>query len=280
MIIPDNRHLLRKSFIFTIMAGKLKHIRESIQNFEQISLEEMDAVKMMNRTDTKYVFHAEKLKEILANSMEGYQVLQIDEHRIFQYNSLYFDTEGLDLYLDHHNGKRPRYKVRFREYVETGAVFLEIKRKTSKEQTRKSRIPVDTIEKDLSGRSKKYIEKQTPLQAAMLAPALWTIFQRLTLVGKRSPERITIDHDVLFRHEDRDIALPSLAICEVKRDSLAGTSEFMKLLKNLNIYPGTSSKYCLGTIMLNNHVKYNRFKSNVLKINRLENDYRSYPAAG
>ncbi len=262
------------------MTGNLKNIHEAILQYDPISLGEMDAVQLMNRTDTKFVFHTSKLGELLDMSREQYHVLQIDEIRTFQYNSLYYDTENLDLYLTHHNGKRPRFKVRFREYVETGTIFLEVKRKTNRERTRKSRIQVEEIEKELSGKSIQYIEEQAPLRAAFLRPALWTIFHRITLVGKNYPERITIDHDLSFRHGDLEKQLPFLTICEVKRDSFAGSTDFMKNLGKLSIHPGNSSKYCLGTVLLKNQVKKNRFKPNILKLNRLENDNRSYPAAG
>ena len=262
------------------MTGNLKNIHEAILQYDPISLGEMDAVQLMNRTDTKFVFHTSILGELLDMSWEQYRVLQIDEIRTFQYNSLYYDTENLNLYLAHHNGKRPRFKVRFREYVETGTVFLEVKRKTNRERTRKCRIEVEKTEMELSDRSIEYIEEQAPLQASLLIPALWTIFRRITLVGRNNPERITIDHDLSFRHGDLEKQLPFLTICEVKRDSFAGSTDFMKNLGELSIHPGNSSKYCLGTVLLKDHVKYNRFKPNILKLNRIENDYRSYPAAG
>jgi hypothetical protein len=164
--------------------------------------------------------------------------------------------------------------------VETGTTFLEIKRKTNKERTRKTRIQVEGIEMVLSENSRQYIATQVPLQEIDLHAAMWTIFQRITLVGKDSPERITIDHDLSFSYEDLHKQLPFLTICEVKRDSIAGKSAFMKYLDELSIHPGKSSKYCLGTVLLKKHVKYNRFKSTILKLNRLENDYRSYPSAG
>ena len=200
------------------MAGDSKNIREVIQQFDPVSLGEMDAVKLMNRTDTKFVFHTSKLAELLRLSMEQYHVLQIGENRDFMYNSLYYDTAGLDLYLAHHNGRRPRFKVRFREYLETGTVFLEVKRKTNKERTRKCRIEVEEIEMKLSGKSIQYIEEMSPLRAAFLEPALWTIFRRITLVGKNSPERITIDYELSFRQGDKEKHLPFYTICEVKRD--------------------------------------------------------------
>jgi len=262
------------------MAGDSKNILEVIQHFDPISLGEMDAVKLMNRTDTKFVFHTSKLADLLNLSMEHYKVLHIGENRDFQYNSLYYDTSGLKLYLDHHNGKRPRFKVRFREYVDTDTVFLEVKRKSNKNRTRKCRTEVEKTEMELSQRSIQYIEEQAPLQAALLEPALWTIFRRITLVGKTSPERITIDYELSFRQGEEEKHLPYYTICEVKRDSFSGHSAFIKTLRELSILPGNSSKYCLGTVLLNEYVKNNRFKDKILKIKRLENDFRSYPSTG
>ena len=255
-------------------------MEETIQQFDPVTLGEMDAVRLMNRTDTKFVFHTSRLDTLLSRSTDQYRVLQIDGYRDFRYNSLYLDTENLDLYLAHHNGLRPRYKVRFREYVETGTAFLEVKRKNNQQRTRKSRIQVEDIEMELSERSIRYIEKEAPMQASELIPAMWTLFRRITLVGRESPERITIDHELSFRYGDQEKHLPFLTICEVKRDSFAGKSAFVRILNELSIHPGNSSKYCLGTVLLKDGIKYNRFKRNILNLKRLENDYRSYPAAG
>jgi hypothetical protein len=267
-------------YLYLSMAADHKNIHEVIRHFNPISLGEMDAVKLMNRTDTKYVFPSYKLGDLLALSWDKYLVLEINGCRDFRYNSLYYDTQDHAFYTAHHNGARPRFKVRFREYVETGTTFLEIKRKTNKERTRKTRIQVEGIEMVLSENSRQYIETQVPLKETDLKPAMWTIFQRITLVGKDSPERITIDHDLSFSYEDLHKQLLFLTICEVKREGFTGKSAFMKYLEELSIHPGNSSKYCLVTVLLKKNIKYNRFKRNILTLNRLENDYRSYPSAG
>jgi len=255
-------------------------ITETLGRFSPITLEEMDTVRLMNRTDTKYLFQTEKLPVILERSADLYRVLSIDENRVFRYNSLYLDTPKLKTYLDHHNGIRPRYKVRFREYEDTGTIFLEVKRKIANERTRKSRIMTDRIEHELSEKSMTYIEERSPLISSELGPALLTIFRRITLVGRGDPERITIDIDISFRHEEKEKKLPFLTICEVKRDQSKGSTDFMKILKAERIYPRSCSKYCLGTILLKNQVKHNLFKRNILKINKLENVYRPYPVTG
>lgn len=256
------------------MLNDFQNLEDTIGKFSTISLEEMDNVKLMSRMDTKYVFHAERIPGLLEMASDHYRVLSIDDHRIFTYNSLYFDTVGLRSYLDHHNGVRPRYKVRFREYQETGGIYLEVKRKIANDRTRKCRTRVESIEKDLSEKSVEFISKHSPFDASQLIPSLWTIFRRITLVGKSAPERITIDTDLSFHHKEKESALPFLCICEVKREQTGGKTDFMRILKENRIYPGSSSKYCLGTILLKKEIKQNQFKRLILYINKLENASR------
>jgi hypothetical protein len=256
------------------MDGISANIENSIDRFDIVTLDEMDAVKLMNRTDTKYIFHTGQLAGILDKARDLYRVLTINERKVFAYNSLYYDTPGLRTYLDHHNGIRPRFKVRFREYVDTGGIYLEVKRKIANDRTRKSRTKTERIEFELSNTSMEYISKRSPLDPAELQPALWTIFRRITLVGRGSPERITIDIDLKFRRNGFEDTLPYLTIAEVKRAQAAGSTQFMRILKGAQIYPASSSKYCLGTIMLNDKVKFNRFKATIREIKKIENAYR------
>jgi hypothetical protein len=255
-------------------------LEDYISQFKPITLEEMDRVRLMNRTDTKYVFHAGLLPGILKQALGNYRMLSIGKTRLFQYNNLYFDTDGLKFYLDHQNGLRPRYKVRFREYVDTNEVFLEVKRKTNTNRTIKSRKKVERIETIISSRNHQYIYKRIPPGIHPLIPSLRSKFKRLTLVGPAGDERITIDTGQFFSYNDQEKILPNLVICEVKRDACAGTSQFMKLLKQHAVYPKNLSKYCLGTILLKENIKSNRFKTYLLKINKLENEYNYYIAAG
>jgi hypothetical protein len=138
---------------------------------------------------------------------------------------------------------------------------------------------VDEIEHKLSPTSIEYISERFPLDPSLLQPSLWTLFRRITLVGRGAPERLTIDIDLSFRHQDHEKSLPFLTICEVKRDAIGGNTEFMQILKKEHIYPGTSSKYCVGTVLLKEGVKYNRFKKTILKINKIGNVNKLSPAS-
>ena len=109
----------------------------------------MDSVKLMNRIDTKFVFEIELLKKALQEIKEYYYILEIKGLRMSAYRSLYFDTDEFKFYYEHHNGKTNRNKVRYREYLESGLCFLEVKHKNNKGKTIKKRIKVDKISQQI-----------------------------------------------------------------------------------------------------------------------------------
>ena len=106
----------------------MNEISKITASFSPIKLAEMDNVKLMSRSDTKFAFKFSKLPELLNQMMPFYKVLEINGKFIHDYKSLYFDTDDRKFYLDHHNGRVNRNKVRFREYVGSDLTFLEIKR--------------------------------------------------------------------------------------------------------------------------------------------------------
>ena len=105
----------------------LENIENIINKYSPISLEEMNSVALMKRTDTKFVINKSQLSIILNNLDVHYRILQIKEDRLMSYSSLYFDTTENKFYNDHHNGKNYRTKIRQRKYVESDLCFLEIK---------------------------------------------------------------------------------------------------------------------------------------------------------
>lgn len=247
-------------------------VHHAVQNFEAISLEAMDSVKLMNRFDKKFVFSTLQLPEVLNEASRCYKVLQIGDQRVFDYASLYFDTVGYRMYSDHHNQKQNRFKVRKREYLNSQQVFLEIKYKTNKGQTRKKRIETENRNKDFVKEEKRFIKSITPYRGKMLYPALHNRFSRITLVHKKQSERVTIDMNLDYRFAGKNKGLPLLTIAEIKQDRSSGISDIERIFKNHRILPMNFSKYCMGMVLLNPKVKYNRFKEKYLKIKKLSND--------
>ena len=107
-----------------------------------ITLDEMSAIKLMNRVDTKYVMRASQLEELLQMAVEEYSVQIIDGIRACGYTTLYYDTADYDMYTRHHNQQLTRQKIRARRYEESGQCFIEVKNKTNKGRTKKKRIVI------------------------------------------------------------------------------------------------------------------------------------------
>ena len=59
----------------------MQSIKNILDSFEPISLEQMDSVQLMNRTDTKFVFELELLGKVLNEIREHYFVLDINKQR-------------------------------------------------------------------------------------------------------------------------------------------------------------------------------------------------------
>ena len=240
-----------------------------ISDFSPITLDEMDDVKLMSRTDTKFAFNANKLPLLLKKLIPFYRVLTIDGKLIHEYKSLYYDTDDRKFYIDHHNQRVNRNKIRFREYVESGLTFLEIKLKNNKKRTIKKRMKVDAITRELSEEHKKYIKKIIGKKLEVNAKQ-WINFSRITLVHKTQKERLTIDINLTFENEKISGDLKQIVIAEVKQEKMSRSSDFMKIAKEMYILSIRLSKYCMSTLYLNPDIKQNRFKEKLLFINKLK----------
>lgn len=247
-----------------------------MQNFKPISLSEMDTVKLMNRIDTKYVLSREVLPKILERINKDYFILEIDGERIFQYNSLYYDTNANYMYLAHHNGKMNRYKIRFRNYIASDLCFLEIKYKFKGSRTIKHRTKTKAIETGLSDRSIEFINKYTPFREHKLEPKIYTNFSRMTLVSKELTERVTIDFDLNFKFNGDVKKLDNTAIIELKRDGNSRSSNLVDALIHFRIFSQGFSKYCIGRALVENDLKRNNFKERIIKINKINNGNITY----
>ncbi|MBN2765621.1 MAG: polyphosphate polymerase domain-containing protein [Paludibacteraceae bacterium] len=241
---------------------------ELFSGFEPISLDEMNKVKLLDRMDRKFMFHATHLNDILAKAAEHYYILDIAGKRFAKYETTYFDTPDFDMYTRHHNGKLNRYKVRFRSYVDSNLNFFEIKFKSNKGRTIKSRIKLPDNKWSLEGDTGALLEKKTIYKASDLLPALQVNYNRITLVNKNMTERLTIDFGLNYVCGEKRASLPSLIIAEVKQDR-SGSSEFISIMQHKRIKPASMSKYCLGIANTVNHVKLNNFKQKVRYVNQI-----------
>lgn len=239
-----------------------------INRYPSISLQELERVRMMIRMDFKYLFREEYLKQFLDACQPYYRILEVRSKRQFPYRTDYLDTPALQCYHDHHHGVRPRYKIRYREYLDTGLTYLEVKKKSNKEQTTKRRCECKRTW-PLSDEQKEFIRLNAPVSPDRILPQLTTFFDRITLIDKQQTERITIDSGIRFTRGEKTSIMDGLIITEIKRNRFSSDSFFIKLLGKQSIRPLNVSKYGLGIALLKEDIKKNRFKEKIHFINRL-----------
>ena len=263
-----------------------------------IGLDDMKAVRLMNRMDQKYIAPAVLLEPLLQRIAADYYVQRIpsapdtqnpeskiqSSELIAPYRTLYFDTADLAMYTMHHNQKLNRQKLRVRTYRSTDTTFFEIKNKDNKGKTRKVRIPIDVSLFDNAlevPEVQDFVNRNTPYSTqainhssnqAILYPTLENRFDRITLVDRGMSERVTIDHGIRFhnRATQRDADIAHALVIEVKHEVGAPTSAIERALHDLHIQPRRMSKYCIGTALTNPNAKHNRFKSKLLYINKIQ----------
>lgn len=204
------------------------------------------------RTDRKYLLAADAAARVLdryADRVGADQcpVLQIDRLRAFDYESVYFDTPELDSYLRHAQGRRVRFKVRTRSYLQTGGTVLEVKQ-SGRGQTEKSRLEVDGSERAvISPRGGDFIQEVLgePIDIEAFAPVITTRYQRSTMLDRADGARVTIDQGLHFLDGDLVRRLPAgQVVVEVK--SSGGATDVDRLLWRAGARPLSMSKFAIG----------------------------------
>ena len=242
---------------------------ELINTFAPISLEQMSGVKLMNRTDTKFVTTTDRLRLLLQMACNDYYVQEIDGGRNMEYDTTYFDTTAFDMYNQHQWNHTNRQKIRFRTYCVSGLQFMEVKTKNNHGRTKKKRMEVTDM--NLAEQAKSdFLGKHLRYDVDTLQPALNNHFSRITLVNKAKTERLTIDSALQFHNivsgVDKDMG--DLVIIELKRDGQV-YSPVLEMLRQLRIHPHGFSKYCMGSALTNPDLRVNRFKRKLIEINKI-----------
>ena len=240
---------------------------QQLEHYRPVSLSDMDRVALLDRMDTKYVFRTDQLPEFLEVLNDSYYVLEIDNKRMFRYESLYFDTDNFLLYNHHYCGRLNRYKVRFRKYVESDLSFFEIKFKNNKGRTIKSRV-VHEPDDCIRGKASDLLVEKTPFHPEGLHAKFWVNYSRITLVSRDFKERLTLDLGLEFRNGESRYSVGDLVIAEVKQGRSC-KSVFSTLMKKHHIREGAISKYCYGVTSLFQSIRINNFKEQLHYLNRI-----------
>ena len=242
-------------------------MKEILRQFKPITLAEMSSVKLMNRTDTKFVTTRTQLERLLVMARDDYYAQEIDGERNMLYDTTYFDTQNFDMYSQHQHGYACRQKIRFRTYVSSNLQFMEVKTKNNHGRTKKKRIEVTDM--DLNDPEKReFLGRVLRFDVDQLQAHTHNFFHRVTLVNNAKTERLTIDTQLEFNNllTGEHLDMGPLVVIELKRDGLV-FSPVLEMLRQLHIHPHGFSKYCMGAALTNETLPQHRFKQKLREVN-------------
>ena len=233
----------------------------------------MSGIKLMNRTDTKFVATLEQLDAFLLAVQGKYFIQEKNGMRLADYHTIYLDTADYKMYRMHHCGKQVREKIRVRTYMDNNDTFLEVKNKNNHGRTKKKRIMVESIDSlhAESGKVTPFLAEHAWYTLEEISPVIENWFNRITLVNIEKTERLTIDFNLHFHHlkSDGHDRLNNVAIIELKRDGNV-PSPALEIIRELRIKRSGFSKYCIGSALTNKELKRNNFKQRLTMIEKLE----------
>lgn len=222
-------------------------LSEIVKGFEKVSLAEVYAMKarLLTRMESKHPMTLSQCRDLLRKLTGSYAVLDIKNTRVGRYETLYFDTPSFLTYLQHHNGRGNRFKLRLRHYESSGETYLEVKKKNNKGSTEKERLKTCWSD-GLRPEHEDFLASAFPYDFRKFSPVLMTQYRRLTLVSADPPERITFDTGISFRHGRRTVSYPEFVIGEVKYERGNKNSPAQAALRSMAIPRQGFSKYCIG----------------------------------
>ncbi|GAA3134447.1 VTC domain-containing protein [Planomonospora alba] len=214
-----------------------------------------DVPALMSRVDRKYVVPVSVMARLAAELGDDVAVLRIGTRRQFRYSSTYFDTGDLLTFRQHRQGRRRRFKIRTRTYLDGGGRWLEVKLSGAGRGTDKHRMPYGSGPGDaLTGEALDFVSGtlrdglRLPLPDG-LEPVLTTDYRRVTLVDRRGAARVTCDTGLVCRDGTGTArARGDHVLLESK--SCGGGSGVDAVLRGLGVRPVGVSKYCLGVARL------------------------------
>ncbi|ROP50137.1 MULTISPECIES: polyphosphate polymerase domain-containing protein [unclassified Rathayibacter] len=238
-----------------------------LQSFEAISLPELvGQASLQTRIDRKYLIPAGSLDAVLARLDDSTRVLEIGGRRDCDYESIYFDTPQLDSYHLAVRGRRRRFKIRTRTYLDSATSYLEVKTRGSRSSTVKERIDHPAGRRDeLTAEGLAYIDETLAatgiaLDSRELGPVLSTEYARTTLFLPGSATRATIDTRLVWRLRSapaRVLDRPAVVVVETK--SASRPSEVDRALWAEGHRPVSLSKYGTGMAAFRSELPANKW---------------------
>ena len=237
----------------------------ALERFAPVDLETLVATAgLQTRVDRKYLLRPEAFERLLAPLADRAQVLEIGGRRSFGYESVYFDTPDLLAYRAAAHGRRRRFKVRTRTYLDSGECVLEVKTSSGRGETVKERRTHDPASRDrLDADAEIFVRERIAPDSAdiagELAPVLTTTYARSTLVDRDEGYRMTCDVGLVCADPDGgSLRVDDHVLVETKSCGPACLHD--RLLWADGCRPVTISKYCVGLVALHPGLPGNKWR--------------------
>ncbi|MGY1840643.1 MULTISPECIES: polyphosphate polymerase domain-containing protein [unclassified Modestobacter] len=244
------------------MSGGVPALR-SVARLPTVGLEELVArAALQTRIDRKYVLPLAGADQFLADlaRTEEVRVLEMAGLRAFGYESLYLDTPELTGYHLAARGRRRRFKVRRRTYLDTGTAFLEVKTRGPRGTTVKERIPATGDRQSASAFVDDVLQRAGlgTVRSDELRPVLRTAYRRTTLHLPATDGRVTVDTDLMWSLPGGPVAeLVGVALVETKSGSAPSAAD--RRLWRSGQRPSRISKYGTGLAALRGDLPDNKW---------------------
>jgi hypothetical protein len=226
-----------------------------------VSLEELEQLAaLQTRTDRKYIVEPDSAERLVDELGSSLAVLEIEGRREFAYESVYFDTPGLESYHAAAHDRRRRFKVRTRTYVDSDDCVLEVKRRTGRGETVKLREPYDLRARDsLTAEGQAFVRSCLPgVDTDGLRPVLVTEYRRTTLVDHTGDSRLTLDTALVCSAPSGAAAtLDGRVLIETKTNGSPTAADHR--LWAAGVRPCGISKYCVGMAAVDPGLPANRW---------------------
>jgi len=239
-------------------------VLSSLLDLEPVHLDELNAeAALQTRVDRKYVLGLDDAEQVVAALARSALALEIDGQRTFGYASLYYDTPDLTSYRLSAHGRRRRFKVRRRTYLDSGQSFVEVKTRGTRGTTVKERTPFDGGV--LVGAARSFVDDALDragvdaVRCSDLEPSLHTRYRRSTLYLPATGSRVTVDTGLSWRLPDGErLDLPGTAVVETKSGAAASAAD--RLLWSRGHRPSRISKYATGLAAFRDDLPANRWQ--------------------
>ena len=234
--------------------------RLGVELLPSISLEDLNAqAALQTRVDRKYVVDPDVWTEVLAQLAADLVVLEIEGRRASAYRSTYYDTPELDSYLAAARRRARRFKVRRRDYLDSGEAMVEVKVRSARGDTVKHRAPLapcSEVARMVAIEDFAATFEQVGDAASDLQPVLVTEYLRTTLLHPQG--RVTVDSEVTATDTaGRRVDYGNALIVETK--SAGGAGAVDRALWARGVRPARLSKYATSLAALRPELPSNRW---------------------